>query len=987
MIKLKMHSDIDASALSVQTSATTELLSKLQHLPMTGWLTLPRNYDHVEFKQIKNAARQIQKDSQYLVCIGIGGSYLGHRALIEALQPQSPTKILYAGNSLSTRSYQNLLHELGDADFSVNVISKSGTTTEPAIAFRLLKQRLIEKYGEKEAYSRIYATTDAKQGALHDEAVTNHYTMFRVPDDIGGRYSVLSAVGLLPLAASGVDIDALMTGATAEANAVFEYHSGGSAKENEASNTPVLDVFRYAAIRHLLRGDGHDVEVLSTFEPSFAYFNEWWKQLFGESEGKDDQGVFPASTICTTDLHSLGQFLQQGRKNIFETFITAKDPLISDPVTIPETPDNLDQLNYLAGKTLDYVNSQAEAATITAHAQHIPVLELQLPDFNTESFGSLIYFFELACALSATLQGSNPFNQPGVETYKQEMFRLLGRNAQFLCYNIAMTTLHYAGPVVLAILDGVGLRSQTAGNAFARARTDFLDSAMLNYLNIPLQASGEFVGILPNTMGNSEVGHNALGSGQIIRQGIAKIDAAFKSGEIWDTATWRNLINNVKEHDSTLHLSGIFSDGGVHSTLDHLFQLIRRAAEQGITRIRIHAVLDGRDTPPQSADTYIKQFNKFIKTLPDSVDCQIASGGGRMIFVADRYEADWSVVKTGWDAIVHGKAPHTFTSALAAVQQLRLHDPDLQDQYLPPFVVVDQDGHPIGQVHNGDSFIYFDFRADRAVEIAEAFTYQDFPHFDRGTAKNRRLDVYFAGLTEYNSDLHVPEHQLVPPVEIHDTLNHYLSRHHLSQYAISETVKFGHVTYYFNGNSHQKARDEVHQEIPSDTQPFNTRPWMKSAEITDALLDNLEKYNFLRINYPGGDMVGHLGDLQSTITAMEAIDIQLKRIAQKVDELGGILVITADHGNAEELTDYKGRPKTSHTTNLVPCIFYDNTKNAKLYAPSAVKQPGLANVAATIATLLGHPDTPASWQPSLIHLLKREQQSPSYYVVQLTYDY
>lgn len=531
-----------------------------------------------------------------------------------------------------------------------------------------------------------------------------------------------------------------------------------------------------------------------------------------------------------------------------------------------------------------------------------------------------------------------------------------------------MTALHYDGPVVLVIMDGVGLRSQTAGNAFARARTDFLDSAMLRYPNIPLQASGEFVGILPGVMGNSEVGHNALGSGQIIQQGIAKIETAFKSGEIWETRTWHDLLGNVKDHHSTLHFSGIFSDGGVHSDINHLFRLIQKATAEGITRIRVHAVLDGRDTPPQSALQYIQQFNDFVKTLPADVDCRIASGGGRMVYVADRYEADWSVVKAGWDAIVHGRASHEFRSATEAIRQLRLQDPDLQDQYLPPFVIIDGSGHPIGEVHDGDSFVYFDFRADRAVEIAQAFTYNDFPHFDRGTKRNRRPDVYFAGLTEYNSDLHVPAHQLVAPVEIKNTLNQFLGRRRISQYAISETVKFGHITYYFNGNSHKKAPREIHAEIPSDTQPFDTRPWMKSAEITDALLDNLDKYRFLRINYPGGDMVGHLGGLQSTIVAMESIDLQLQRLARRVDQLGGVMIITADHGNAEEVTDYKGRPKTSHTTNLVPCIIYDNTKNAKLYAPSAVKQPGLANVAATLATLLGLSDLPGAWEPSLIHI-------------------
>ena len=429
MIDLTIHSDLDASALAVQASAAENLLSKLQHNSMAGWLTLPQDYDRQEFQAIKAAARRIQDTSRYLVCIGIGGSYLGHRALIEALTPDSPTQILYAGNSLSTRALQQVFDQLGDADFSVNVISKSGTTTEPAIAFRLFKQKLIAKYGEEEAARRIYATTDAAHGALHDEAVHNHYTMFKVPDDIGGRYSVLTAVGLLPLAVAGVDIDALMQGAAAEASLVFADPAAEASLvfADPAAEAPT-QAFTYAAFRHILRSRGHDVEVLSTFEPQLAYFNEWWKQLFGESEGKEDQGIFPASTVYTTDLHSLGQYLQQGRPDIFETMITFAEPPAQTPIVIPELPTDQDQLNYLAGRDLEFVNRQALAATIAAHRQHLPVCELSLPDYSARSFGALIYFFELACAISAMLQGVNPFNQPGVETYKNEMFRLLGKS-------------------------------------------------------------------------------------------------------------------------------------------------------------------------------------------------------------------------------------------------------------------------------------------------------------------------------------------------------------------------------------------------------------------------------------------------------------------------------------------------------------------------------------------------------------------------------
>ena len=335
-----------------------------------------------------------------------------------------------------------------------------------------------------------------------------------------------------------------------------------------------------------------------------------------------------------------------------------------------------------------------------------------------------------------------------------------------------------------------------------------------------------------------------------------------------------------------------------------------------------------------------------------------------MAYVADRYNSDWNVVKAGWDAIVHGEANAKFASALEALAIIREADATIQDQYLPPFVIV-EDGQPVGPVRDHDSFIYFDFRADRALEIAEAFTFKDFPFFNRGHLPK---DLYFAGMTEYDSDRHIPEHQLVPPVKIKNTLNKFLSDKGLTQLAISETVKFGHITYYFNGNSYEKFPGETHINIPSDTRPFDTRPWMKSAEITDKVLASLKKFDFIRINYPGGDMVGHFGELEPTIVALEAIDIQLARIAKAVDRLGGILVITADHGNAEEVVDSKGRPKTSHTTSPVPCIFYDNTMNRTRYQLSSLKDPGLANLASTLVLLLGQPNYPDSWLPPLLDL-------------------
>ena len=564
-----------------------------------------------------------------------------------------------------------------------------------------------------------------------------------------------------------------------------------------------------------------------------------------------------------------------------------------------------------------------------------------------------------------------------------------------------MKQLHYDGPIVLAILDGVGLRAARAGNAVRQAHTEFLDRAALNYLNISLAAAGEAVGVMPGQMGNSEIGHNAIGSGQIIRQGVAQVNAAFITGDIWQSKTWQDAMKWLgcgegrQSHDKSqhcsmpqamsaashaLHFCGIFSDGGVHSDIHHLEQMIQRAYDDGVRQIRIHCVFDGRDVAPQSEPKYIERIEKFCAQFKDA-DFRIASGAGRMVATADRYENDWGMVKLGWDMMVHGRAPRQFYSASEAIKVLRRENPDVQDQYLPAFVIVENVGassalgaraaradrshrpvRPVGPIKDGDAVIYYDFRADRAVEIATAFTVQGFNKFDRG----RVPKVYFAGLTEYDSGRHIPEHTLVPPVVIKNPLNQFLAQHKVSQLAISETVKFGHVTYYFNGNSYKKAVHERQIEIPSDTQPFNTRPWMKSAEITDVALENLAKFQFVRLNYPGGDMVGHFAELEPTIVALEAIDLQLARLAKEVDALGGMMIITADHGNAEELIDRNGTAKTSHTTNPVPCIFYDNTANAKLYRAAKLTNPGLANLASTLTLLLGIPDYPAGWQPPLI---------------------
>lgn len=401
---------VDENTFNLKLEQARNAVTRAQEDDFGGWVDLPVKYDKEEFARIEKAAEKINGNSDYLVCIGIGGSYLGHRAVIEALGGERKrTKIIYAGNSLSSLQLNSALRELGDADFSINVISKSGTTTEPALAFRVFKEKLIAKYGEEEAAKRIYATTDANKGALHDEAVTKGYEMFVVPDNIGGRYSVLTAVGLLAIATAGINIRLLMDGAEEERFALIS--NGGLAAE-------------YAAVRNCLLDRRYDIEILANFEPQFASFNEWWKQLFGESEGKDGLGIFPASVVDSTDLHSMGQYIQEGRRNLFETFVQIDSDL--SHAAVPAMNDNLDGLAYLEGKELDYINKKACEATKAAHKDGgVPVLEIKMPSLDERSLGGLIYFFEMSCALSGFVLGVNPFNQPGVEAYKNNMFKLL----------------------------------------------------------------------------------------------------------------------------------------------------------------------------------------------------------------------------------------------------------------------------------------------------------------------------------------------------------------------------------------------------------------------------------------------------------------------------------------------------------------------------------------------------------------------------------
>ena len=389
-----------------------------------GWIDLPVNYDKEEFARIKKAAAKIQSDSEVLLVIGIGGSYLGARAAIEFLrhgfynmiskEQRKTPEIYFVGNSISSTYLKNLVDVIGDRDFSINMISKSGTTTEPAIAFRVLKEMMEKKYGKEEAAKRIYATTDKARGSLKSLATEEGYETFVVPDDVGGRFSVLTAVGLLPIAVSGADIDKLMEGAAAgrelALNSAFEYN----------------DALKYAALRNIMLRKGKAIEILCNYEPAVHYVSEWWKQLYGESEGKDQRGIFPASVDLTTDLHSMGQFIQDGTRNMFETVINVEQS--RETITINEEPVDLDGLNYLAGQTVDFVNKSAMNGTILAHTDgQVPNFMIKVPEMNEFYLGELFYFFEFACGVSGYILGVNPFNQPGVESYKKNMFALLGK--------------------------------------------------------------------------------------------------------------------------------------------------------------------------------------------------------------------------------------------------------------------------------------------------------------------------------------------------------------------------------------------------------------------------------------------------------------------------------------------------------------------------------------------------------------------------------
>ena len=572
------------------------------------------------------------------------------------------------------------------------------------------------------------------------------------------------------------------------------------------------------------------------------------------------------------------------------------------------------------------------------------------------------------------------------------------------------------GPVLVVVMDGVGLGLGDEGDAVALARTPVLDWLYANCPTVQLKAHGSAVG-LPSEgdMGNSEVGHNALGAGRVFDQGAKLVANAIANEAIFTGPAWKELTQQCRDRRSALHLIGLLSDGNVHSHQDHLHALITRAAGEGIARLFVHPLLDGRDVPETSALEYLERLESHLALYheKDGRRYCIASGGGRMTTTMDRYEADWSIVERGWNAHVHGKG-RAFASAREAVETYRAEDQGVIDQFLPEFVVT-EGGAPVGPIQNGDCVVFFNFRGDRALEISKAFEQDSFAHFDRG----RRPEVLYAGMMEYDGDEHVPGRYLVNPPEIEHTLGEYLARNGVTQFACSETQKFGHVTYFWNGNRTGMfdPQREEYVEIPSDRVPFEQRPWMKAAEITAATTSRILEgsFRFGRINYANGDMVGHTGDRRAAIVAVETVDLSLGLLLEAVRKADGVALITADHGNSDEMyeRDKQGRfavnpetgrpkPRTSHSLNPVALTLYDpvglREVESRLGTPPpgigyrlAAREPGdvrpfplhpllhpwtldvpsggagLANVAATCLNLLGY-NAPEAFEPSLLRV-------------------
>ncbi len=539
------------------------------------------------------------------------------------------------------------------------------------------------------------------------------------------------------------------------------------------------------------------------------------------------------------------------------------------------------------------------------------------------------------------------------------------------------------GPLVLVIMDGVGIGQYEEGDAVQSALTPTLDWLKANAVATQLKAHGTAVGLPSDEdMGNSEVGHNAIGSGRVLSQGALLVNEAIASGAMFRGEVWKSQIANALQFRSTLHFLGLFSDGNVHSHMDHLKAMLRQAKAEGVKSARVHILLDGRDVSETSALEYVAPFEQFLAELNagHSVDYRIASGGGRMNITMDRYNANWDMVKRGWDTHVRGIGPQ-FASAREAIEALRKATPGVIDQDLPPFIIAEK-GQPIGKITDNDGVIFFNFRGDRSIEITRAFEDDTVTEFDRSP----RPKVLFAGMMQYDGDLKLPKRFLVNPPAIANTMSEYLVKSGVTQLAISETQKFGHVTYFFNGNRSGKFDESLEDyiEIPSDILPFEQRPWMKAAEITDAVLKAIRDntHRFIRLNFPNGDMVGHTGVYQATEIAVECVDLCLGRILAAVQKAGGILVVSADHGNADDMYEHDkktGKPKvengrikvkTSHSLNPVPAYVYDPSGTARLKL-GAHQGLGISSLAATCIKLLGF-TPPEDYDPAIVEVLSAE---------------
>jgi len=525
------------------------------------------------------------------------------------------------------------------------------------------------------------------------------------------------------------------------------------------------------------------------------------------------------------------------------------------------------------------------------------------------------------------------------------------------------------GPLLLIIMDGIGIGKPDETNAVWLAKPPNLDQLLKSDLCTQLNAHGTAVGLPSDEdMGNSEVGHNAIGAGRIFDQGARLVNKALKSGEIFETKVWEKITTRAL-NGGTVHFIGLLSDGNVHSHIEQLFIMIDKCAELNFPKVKIHPLLDGRDVGERTAlDSLIPTEEKLKKiSKKKSLDYAIASGGGRMKVTMDRYNSDWNIVKRGWEAHVLGRG-RMFRSASQAVKTFYEEDPKATDQYLPEFVVIDSTGKPKGTIKDGDAVIFFNFRGDRAIEISRAFTEKDFTEFDRGPLP----DIFYAGMMEYDGDAHIPPNFLVQPPAIDRVVTEYLCAERIKSFAVSETQKYGHVTYFWNGNrsGYIDERLEKYVEIPSDRIEFDKAPQMKAKEITDTAIDLLKSgnYKFGRLNFPNGDMVGHTGNMQAAIAAVETVDKYLGELLAVVKELKGIAVVTADHGNADQMfiIDKKGAKsvKTAHSLNPVPFIIDDSLYRGE-YRMADIKEKGLSNIAATLLNLLGY-EKPEDYDPSLI---------------------